>query len=324
MAVSAFTHVLFKFLVSKHFSTHPRRIYASFKTDSLLCNNFLSDRHWWRGLGAGEGGFGFKLLLVPPRSESSEAWSHQTRGCRVGRWKERRTLSTAWELLGQAVPEAWGFCIVGASKVSALLVSVSWVFPPDLLTDMSPLNPCCEGCIVIWALVYWPFWWGSDRSQRLSLSASSCSYLSPRPSDMREEGAGWARLSLSRGLGPSPWPPLCSPVCAEAPHWEEQAGVLTGVRSLQNHQPSLLLMPHKMPPWRHFLCYLSGTSNFLCVEFSSRWIVSISLRGSSASQPHARTGLYVTLSRFINFSMLHISHLQNLMVGLHQLQPIET
>ena len=65
MAVSAFTHMR-NFLVSKHLSTHPRRIYASFKTDSLLCSNFLSDRHWWRGLGAGEGGFGFgfELLLV--------------------------------------------------------------------------------------------------------------------------------------------------------------------------------------------------------------------------------------------------------------------
>lgn len=46
MAVSEFTHVLCNFLLSKHFSTHPRRIYASFKKDSLLCNNFLSDRRW--------------------------------------------------------------------------------------------------------------------------------------------------------------------------------------------------------------------------------------------------------------------------------------
>lgn len=40
------------------------------------------------------------------------------------------------ESLGQAVPgswiQAWAFCIAGASKVSALLLSVSWVFPPDL------------------------------------------------------------------------------------------------------------------------------------------------------------------------------------------------
>lgn len=275
------------FLVSKHLSTHPRRIYASFKTDSLLCSNFLSDRHWWRGLGAGEGGFGFgfELLLVLHMVNLLKHEVTRHGGAELGggrRGGPYRQLESFWVKLCLKLDSSlgilhcrsqWGLCFAAKCELG---------FPTWPVMDMIPLNPFSDGCIVLWALVYWPGWWGSERSQKLSLSASSCSYLSPRPSDMREEGAGWARLSLSRGLGPSPWPALCSPICAEAPHWEEPAGVLTGVRSLQNHQPSLFLMPLKMPPQRHFLCHLSGTSNFLCVEFSPHWIFSISLWGSSA------------------------------------------
>lgn len=173
---------------------------------------------------------------------------------------------------------------------SLLCCYVDGVSPTWPVMDMIPLNPFSDGCIVLLSSSLLTCGEAQRGVRSWSLSASSCSYLSLNDPQI------WGRKrlgelgSLSRGLGPS-LDHLCSPICAEAPT-EEPAGVLNGVRSPQNHQTSLFLMPSSKCPTKAFSLPFEWDIKFpFCVEFSPHWIFSISLWGSSASQLHACTGL---------------------------------